>query len=111
MPKYKNKITNAVNRFPQLYKMQAFKLLDEAVHDAVCTTADSMLQAAILVLIQDFGWGHGKNARRVKRFVECFQNVIDTNADYYDDAVAYGLNNRLHDLGIYYVIGDRGNAK
>ena len=38
--------------------------------------------------------------------MKALQNIIDTGADYYDDAVAEGLKNRLHNLGVNYTGGD-----
>lgn len=42
----------------------------------------------------------------IKRFPELYKRqamqVIDTSAEWYDDAVAEGLRNRLHNLGVEY---------
>lgn len=91
-----------INRFPMLYKMQAQKAIEYEVHDAIRTTADSFVMASVLALVEEFGFGTNARATRIPRFIERLQTIIDTNAEYYDDAVAYGLKNKLHNLGIDY---------
>lgn len=91
-----------VNRFPQLYKIQALQAIDSEVHDAIDTTADSFAMAAILALIEEFDFGTTERSTRIKRFVDRLQTIIDTNAEYFDDAVREGLRNKLHNLGVEY---------
>lgn len=95
-------IYKAINRFPALYKMQAHKAIDLAVDDAINTTADSFVMASILVLVEQFGFGATEKSTRIGKFVSALQEVIDTNAAYYDEAVAEGLRNKLKNLGIEY---------
>ena len=89
-----------IKRFPELYKRQALQVIDREQSEAIRITADSFVMASILVLIEEFGFGTGDNATRVQRFVSKLQEVIDTNAEYYDDAVAEGLHNKLSNYGI-----------
>jgi hypothetical protein len=89
-----------IKRFPELYKRQALQVIDRETSDAIRITADSFVMASILVLIEEFGFGTSDNATRVQRFVSKLQEVIDTNAEYYDDSVAEGLHNKLSNYGI-----------
>jgi len=94
-----------INRFPMLYKMQAQKAIEYEVSEAIRTTADSFVMAAILALVEEFDFGTKENSTRIPRFVMKLQDIIDINAERYDDAVAIGLRNKLHNLGIEYDIG------
>ena len=91
-----------INRFPQLYKIQALQVIDSEVHDAINTTADSFVMAAILALIEEFDFGTTERSTRIKRFTERLQSIIDTSAETFDDAVREGLRNKLHNLGVDY---------
>ena len=97
-----------INRFPMIYRMQALKAVENEVHDAIRTTADAFVMASILALVEEFGFGTTEQATRIPRFVNRLQGIIDVNAEHYDDAVAIGLRNKLHGLGIEYkeVFGD-----
>ena len=97
-----------IKRFPELYKRQAMQVIDKEVGDNVRITADCFVMASILVLVEEFGFGtSGANATKVKRFTEKLQEVIDTSADFYEDAVAEGLRNKLSNHGICYVFTDK----
>ncbi len=91
-----------INRFPELYKRQALAAIDYEVRDAIRTTADAFVMASILAQIEEFGIGTAPNGTKLKRYVARLQKIIDTNSDYYGDAVAIGLKNKLHNLGIEY---------
>lgn len=91
-----------INRFPMLYKIQAQKAIEHEVSDAIRITADSFVAASILALVEEFGFGTTENSTRVLRFVKRLQSIIDVNADFYDDAVAIGLRNKLKGYGIDY---------
>ena len=91
-----------VKRFPELYKRQALQAIDREASEAIRITADTFVMGAILALVEEFGFGTTENATRVNRFVKKLQEIIDTNADYYTDAVAEGLHNKLANLGIDY---------
>jgi hypothetical protein len=93
---------DCVKRFPALYKMQALQVIDREVRDAISITADTFVMAAILVLAEHFGFGTSEGSTRIPKFVEELQNTVDLGAEYYDDAVAEGLRNRLRNLGICY---------
>lgn len=94
-----------INRFPMLYKMQAQKAIEYEVSEAIRTTADSFVMASVLALVEEFDFGTNERSTRIPRFIARLQTIIDTNAEYYDDAVAYGLRNKLHNLGIDYNFG------
>lgn len=91
-----------VNRFPALYKMQAQKAIQYEVHDSIRTTADAFVMASMIALIEEFDFGTNERATKIHRFVKKLQEVIDVSADFYDDAVAEGLQNKLHNYGINY---------
>lgn len=103
MDKPLNKATlKTINRFPELYKRQAYQLLFYERGEAVRITADSFVMASIIALIEEFGFGTNERATRVKRYIAKLQEIIDTSADFYEDAVAEGLKNKLAAYGIEY---------
>lgn len=73
-------------------------VLKEEVHDKIAITADSFVCASLLVLIEEFGFGQ----TRIERFVKALQGQIDTSAEFYDDAIAQGLMNKLAAKGFEY---------
>ena len=91
-----------INRFPMLYRIQAQKAIEYEVSDAIRITADSFVAASILALVEEFGFGTTERSTRVQRFVKRLQSIIDVNADFYEDAVAIGLRNKLKGYGIEY---------
>lgn len=91
-----------INRFPELYKRQALQVLDSELHDKISTTADAFVMAGMLAFIEVTECGTSANSTKLKKYVAELQNIIDTNADFYDDAVAIGLRNKLHDMGVEY---------
>ena len=100
-----------INRFPMLYKIQAKQAIEYEVKDAIRITADSFVMASVLALIEEFDFGTTKTSTRVHRFIARLQSIIDTNAEHYDDAVAIGLRNKLHGLGIEYNLGGTDNEQ
>ncbi len=102
--KYRKEVYQRVNRFPELYKRQAFAMLDYATADAINTTADSFIMASLLVLIEEFGFGTTENSTRINKFIDALQTVIDTNADQYEESVAEGLKHKLHNYGVEYMM-------
>lgn len=95
-----------IKRFPELYKRQAMQVIDAEVRDAISITADSFVMGAMLVLIEEFGFGTKEDSTRLPCFVKALNDIIDLGATQYDDAVAEGLRNRLHNLGVDYKGGD-----
>ena len=92
-----------LNAFPSRLKIIAHSVVDSEVRDKVAITADTMLMAAMLTLIEDFEFGKRTcDNARLRRFVAGVQERVDTAADLYTDAVAIGLKNRLHTYGIEY---------
>lgn len=91
-----------INRFPELYKRQALQVLDYEKHETIRMTADSFVMASLIALVEEFGFGTTETSTRLNRFVAKLQDVIDTSAEYYDEAVVEGLHNKLHALGIDY---------
>jgi hypothetical protein len=89
-----------VNRFPELYKRQALQAIDGEVTDAIRITADSFVMASAISIIE-LGLCD-PDTEDIHKYISKLQEVIDTSADYYDDAVAEGLRNRLHNYGIDY---------
>ena len=96
-----------IKRFPELYKRQALQVIDREQSEAIRITADTFVMAAIIALVEEFGFGTTENSTRVNRFVAKLQEIVDTNAEYYTEAVAEGLRNKLHNLGIEYA--ERGS--
>lgn len=93
-----------INRFQELYKRQVLQAIRHEVEDTIRVTADSFVMASILAIIEEFGCGTNGRATKIKRYLARLQEIIDTNADYYDTAVAEGLHNKLTALGINYVM-------
>ena len=93
-----------INRFPELYKRQALQVIDHEQSEAIRMTADSFVMAAMIALVEEFDFGTTEKSTRLNRFVSKLQEVIDTNAEYYDNAVVEGLHNKLHALGIDYTL-------
>ena len=95
-----------IKRFPELYKRQAMQVIDHEQSEAIRMTADSFVMASIIALVEEFGFGTTENSTRLHRFIAKLQEVIDTNAEYYDNAVVEGLHNKLHNLGVDYNLRD-----
>ena len=95
-----------INRFPELYKRQALQVIDHEQSEAIRMTADSFVMAAMIALVEEFDFGTTPNSTRIGRFIAKLQEVIDTNAEYYDNAVVEGLHNKLHALGVDYNLRD-----
>ena len=96
-----HKYYRAVNRFPELYKRQAQNAINYAVKDTLDITSDSFVMGALIVLIEEFGWGTDKEkATRIPKFIKALQEIIDMHSLKFDDAVAEGLRIRLHNHGI-----------
>ena len=91
-----------INRFPELYKRQALQVLDGELSDKIRITADAFVMASMLAVINVFQCGTSANSTKLKKYVAELQDIIDTNAVFYDDAVAIGLKNQLHNLGVEY---------
>jgi hypothetical protein len=85
-----------VKRFPELYKRQALQAIDAEVRDKTSIAIDTIIMAAQLVLVEQ-----GRE-EEIPTFISSLQEIVDTSADHYEDAVAEGLRNRLHNLGIEY---------
>ena len=97
-----------IGRFPMLYRLQAQKAIEYEVSDAIRITADSFVAASILALVEEFGFGTTERSTRVQRFVKRLQSIIDVNADFYEDAVAIGLRNKLKGYGVEYQCETKG---
>ena len=91
-----------INRFPELYKRQALQVIDSELHDKISITADSFVMASMLAVIEVFKCGTSSNSTKLKEYVAALQDIIDTNAEFFEDSVAIGLRNRLYDLGVAY---------
>ena len=91
-----------LKHFPELYKRQATQIIRDVGHDVVNTTVDAMICASLIALIEEFQFGNTRNSTKLKRFVKRVNELIDINSLYYGDAVAYGLQNKLHNLGVEY---------
>lgn len=93
-----------LRKFPEPYRTMAASMIRHQSREAVRITADSLIMGAMIVLIEEFGFGTTANATKLRIFHEKLQAVVDTSAEYYDDAVAEGLKNRLYRLGVEYAM-------
>ena len=91
-----------IKRLPYREQIQASKALCIQSGRDVATAVDVIMMASMLYHIEHDGYGTREGSVRLKRYVAGVQSIVDTNCDYYDDAVAEGLRNRLHNLGIDY---------
>lgn len=91
-----------INRFPELYKRQAMQVIQQEKSDAIRTTADCFVMASLLALIEELDFGTAKHSTKIRRYLKKLQEVIDVNSEFYDEAVAEGLHNKLHAYGIEY---------
>lgn len=98
----------AIRRFPSLYKVIATKAIQHEVSEAIRITSDAFVMAALLALIEEFDFGTTGDQIRIHRFVSKLQEIIDVNAEFYDDAIVEGLYNKLTALGIDYSLGKGG---
>lgn len=103
MIKYQKATLDTIKRFPALYKMQAMQALDKEVRKAINITADTFTMAFMIAAIEVFGLGTKEGSTRLPNLVSKVQDIVDTSADFYDDAVAEGLKNRLqNEYGVEY---------
>ena len=72
------------------------------MHEAIRITADSFVMASLIALIEEFDFGTNEKATKIHRFIKKLQQVIDVSADFYDDAIANGLENKLNNYGVKY---------
>lgn len=100
--KFNQATLKTINRFPMLYKIQAKQVIKSEVHEAVRTTADAIVIASLITLVEEFGFGTNEQATRIHRFIKKLQETVDTGADYYEEAVVEGLKNRLTAHGLEY---------
>jgi hypothetical protein len=91
-----------INRFPELYKRQALQVIDREKSDAVRTTAHAFVMASMLAFIEVTHCGTAANSTKLKKYVAALQDIIDTNAEFFEDSVAIGLRNRLYERGVEY---------
>ena len=94
----------AIKRFPELYKRIATKAIQHEVSGAIRSTADCFVMASVLALIEEFDFGTAANSTKIHRYLKKLQEVIDMNSEFYDEAVAEGLHNKLHSHGIEYTL-------
>ena len=85
-----------IRRFPELYKRQSMQVLQSEVRDKSGIAIDTMLMATLLYFAEN------DREEEIPGFIDFVQKTVDTSAEYYEDAVAEGLRNRLHNLGIEY---------
>lgn len=92
-----------LRRFPYKERLIAQQVLRKEVLDKVDITADSIVCASLIVLIEEFGFGTKTSDKsRILRYIKSLQELLDLSADYYDEAMAEGLRLRLHRLGVDY---------
>lgn len=75
---------------------EIFKSYDTYVTDIV-------IISAVLALVDEFGWGSGKRATRIPRFIAAVEKTLQEACDRYDHAFAMtALQKRLDNYGITY---------
>lgn len=89
-----------LKQMPDKYRIIMKQILKYEVRDAVRLAADSLDQAWMIVLIEEGICGTGANATRLAKLHGKVQELVDAAADRYDDGLAIGLRNRLHNLGV-----------
>lgn len=68
---------------------------------AISKTLECVVGAAMLVLIDEFGFGTRPRAdARLPRFVEGLRREINASSLRYDDAILEGIRNKLHNRGV-----------
>lgn len=87
---------DVIRRFPSKEKLLAFQVLGQEVKDKAGIAIDSVMMASVLYLIEN-----GREAE-VSAYMAYMQKTLDENADWYEDAVAEGLRQQLHNLGYEY---------
>lgn len=101
--KYSENVKKAVRRIPPMYRPTVERALTETADDCIRITADSCVMAAMLTLIEDFGFGTDeKSSTRLAKFVCGLQERIDGAADKFDDAMREGLRIKLEKHGVHY---------
>lgn len=105
--KYEKATLAAINRFPMLQRMQALQVLDREIRRAVRITADTVQMANMIVQIDYEKYGTRKGSTRLERHVRRVSEIVDLAADFYDDAMAEGLRNQLHERGVEYGEGGK----
>ena len=100
-----------LRRLPSRERILAEQIIRKEKMDAVDVTADSIMLAWSIVLIETQGYGTNTKRpdSRLKRCYDEVQKIIDFAAGRYGDAMAEGLRKRLHDLGIDYERVERGH--
>lgn len=86
MIKGKKATIATIMRFPELYRRQAMQV----IRDTTSTAVDTMVMAGILYFAEN-----GRE-EEIPGFIAYVQKTVDAGADFYEDAVAEGLRNRLH---------------
>lgn len=82
-----------LRRFPELYRRQAMQV----VRDTTSIAIDTIVMAGTLYFAEN-----GREDE-IPGFIDFLQRTVDTSSEYYEDAVAEGLRNRLHnEFGIDY---------
>ena len=102
MIKIPNEVRAQIRRFPMVYRVQAENACVYAMTDAIDISCDASIMASVLALIEVFGWGTGKSATRIPRFMAEVQKNMDKFAERDGDAMAEGMRARLHNYGVEY---------
>lgn len=87
---------DVIRRFPSKEKLLAFQVLGQEVKDKAGIAIDSVMMATCLYLIE------AGRADEIEAYMKWMQEKLDHDADWYEDAVAEGLQGQLHNLGYEY---------
>jgi hypothetical protein len=85
---------DVIKRFPSKEKMLALQVLGKEVKDKAGIAIDSVLMATCLYLIET------GRVEEIEAYMKWMQEKLDHDAEWYEDAVAEGLKNQLHEYEI-----------
>jgi hypothetical protein len=87
---------DVIRRFPSKEKMLALQVLGHEVKDKAGIAIDSVMMATCLYLVET------NRADEIDAYMKWMQEKLDHDAEWYEDAIAEGLQGQLHELGIEY---------
>ena len=102
------KVRLPIERQMKQSKREAFEIATEEKARKMFKEYDSyaidiVIVSAVLALIEQFGWGSGKRATRIPRFIAAVEKTLQEACDRYDHAFAMtALQKRLDNYGITY---------
>ena len=87
---------DVIKHFPSKEKVLALQVLGTEIKDKAGIAIDSVLIATCLYLVET------DRSDEIEAYMKWMQDKLDHDADWYDEAIAEGLKNQLHEYGIEY---------